>query len=92
MVSTEEVQKVAENARISLDDEEVEKFSEEFEEVLDSFESLQEVDTEDVEPAFHPVEVDEETRGDQVEESISREEAFRNTGNVEDNMFKGPGV
>lgn len=92
MVSEEEVGRVAENSRINLEDSEVEKFTEEFEAVLESFESLQEVDTEDVEPSFHPVDVGEQTREDEVEESVSQDEAFANTDNVENSKFKGPSV
>lgn len=92
MVSEEEVERVAENARIDLDQEEVGEFTEDFEEILDMFSALDGVDTSDVEPAFHPVDVEPETRDDEVEECLSREEAFANTENVEDNRFKGPGV
>ena len=90
MVSEEEVQKVAENARINLSDEEASQFSEEFEKILGMFETLDEVDTEDVEPSFHPVEVKSKTRGDKKEETLNREEAFRNTDNEEEGYFKGP--
>lgn len=90
MVSEEEVRKVAENARINLSEGEASKFSEEFENILGMFETLDEVDTEDVEPSFHPVEVESTTREDEVEDTISKEEAFQNTDNEEDGYFKGP--
>lgn len=90
MVQTEEVKDVAENARITLEDEEAEKFAEEFEDILDMFETLDEVDTEDVEPSFHPVEVSPETREDEVGETLEKEEVFQNADNEEDGFFKGP--
>lgn len=90
MVSEEEVQKVAENARINLSDEEASQFSDEFEKILGMFETLDEVGTEDVDPSFHPVEVESTTREDEVEETLDREEAFQNTENEEDGYFKGP--
>jgi len=90
MVSEDEVQKVAENARINLSEGEASKFSEEFENILGMFETLDKVDTEDVEPSFHPVEVESTTRKDEVEETISKEEAFQNTENEEEGYFKGP--
>lgn len=90
MVDIETVQKVADNARIKLDEEEAEEFREDFENILEKFSSLDEVDTEDVEPSFHPVEVDSKTREDEVEETLDREQVFQNTENDEENYFKGP--
>lgn len=90
MVETQEVVRAAKNARINLEDGEAEQFTEEFEEILDTFEKLEEVDTSDVEPAFHPIDVESKTREDEVEESLDSEEVFENTENVEDGKFKGP--
>lgn len=90
MVEKSDVRRAASNARINLSDAEVEDFTEEFEKILEQFEKIQQVDTEDVDPAFHPVELEPEKREDEVEESISHEEAFANTENVEDDKFKGP--
>ncbi|MFB6215545.1 MAG: Asp-tRNA(Asn)/Glu-tRNA(Gln) amidotransferase subunit GatC, partial [Candidatus Aenigmatarchaeota archaeon] len=90
MVSTEKVRQVAKNARINLDDEEVEQFASEFDKILDMFQALEEVDTEDVEPAFHPIDVEPETREDEKEETLDHEEVFQNTDNEEDGFFKGP--
>lgn len=90
MVDADKVQEVAENARVSIDDEKASEFAEEFEEVLEMFEKLEEVDTEDVEPAFHPVDVEPETRSDEKEETLEKEEVFQNTENNEEGFFKGP--
>ena len=90
MVDVDEVRDVAENARIELQDDEAEKFAEEFEDILEMFEILDKVDTEDVEPSFHPVEVSPETREDEVDETLDREQVFQNTENEDDGFFKGP--
>lgn len=90
MVSTDEVKEVAENARINLNAGEAEKFAEEFENILSTFEKLDEVDTEDVEPAFHPIDTGTETREDKKEECLSKDEIFANTDNEEEGKFKGP--
>lgn len=84
----EEIRKVAENSRIKLDEEEVEGLKKDFNEILEMFETLDEIDTSDTEPSFHPVEVKSETRKDGVEESTDK--PFENTENVEDGFFKGP--
>lgn len=92
MVDVEEVKSVAENARIKVTDEEAEEFTEDFQEILGMFETLDQVDTEDVEPSFHPVETESKTRKDSKEETLEREETFQNTENEEDGHFKGPSV
>ncbi|MFB6116158.1 MAG: Asp-tRNA(Asn)/Glu-tRNA(Gln) amidotransferase subunit GatC [Candidatus Nanosalina sp.] len=90
MVDVEQVKDVAENARINIDEEEAEEFAEEFDSILEMFDKLDEIDTEDVEPAFHPIDVEPETREDREGETLDRDEAFRNTDNEEDGFFKGP--
>ncbi|MFB6181040.1 MAG: Asp-tRNA(Asn)/Glu-tRNA(Gln) amidotransferase subunit GatC [Candidatus Nanohalobium sp.] len=90
MVDAEEVKKVAGNARIKLEDEEIQQFTEEFEDILEMFETLDEINTEDVEPAFHPVETESRSREDEKEETLDREQVFQNTENKEDGYFKGP--
>ncbi|MBC5793297.1 MAG: Asp-tRNA(Asn)/Glu-tRNA(Gln) amidotransferase subunit GatC [Nanohaloarchaea archaeon] len=90
MVSTDDVKEVADNARINLNVGEAEKFAEEFENILSTFEKLDEVDTDDVEPAFHPIDTGTETREDSKEESLSKEQVFADTENEEEGKFKGP--
>lgn len=90
MVDAEDVESVAENARINLDEEEKMKFSEEFEEILEMFDALDQIDTSDVEPAFHPVETDSRSREDEEEMTLGTDDVFRNTGNKEEGFFKGP--
>ncbi|MFB6099872.1 MAG: Asp-tRNA(Asn)/Glu-tRNA(Gln) amidotransferase subunit GatC [Candidatus Nanohalobium sp.] len=90
MVDAEEVRQVAENARIKVEDGEAENFAEDFEDILEMFETLDEIDTEGVEPAFHPVETGSKAREDEEEETLEKEKVFQNTENEEDGYFKGP--
>lgn len=86
----DKLKQVSDNARIRLTEDEVDTFSNDLDDVLEKFESLQEVDVEDTEPAFHPVELNEETRADQKGSSLSQEEALSNSENTERGYFKGP--
>lgn len=90
MVDADELEHVAENARLNLSDEEKQVFAEDLEDILDAFESLDDIDTEDVDPAFHPVEFEDGTRPDEPEECLTQDEALSNTENKEDGYFKGP--
>lgn len=86
----EEIEEVASNARINLEDKEAEGLASDFEEILEMFKTLDDIDTEDVEPSFHPVEVEDSSRPDEKEDSLEQGQVFQNTGNEEDGFFKGP--
>jgi len=90
MVDVEEVERVAENARINVEEDEAENLADEFEDILGMFQKIEEIDTENVEPAFHPIEVEPETREDIEEETLDKQEVFQNTDNEEEGFFKGP--
>ena len=86
-VDAEEVERVAELARVDLADDEVDAFSAQFAEILEYFEALDEVP--EVESDADLVNV---MRPDEVEESLDQEEALANAAETEDGFFKGPRV
>jgi len=86
-VTADEVRKVADLARVDLSDEEVERFAEQFEAVLEDFETLDEVPEVESEPDLVNV-----MRADEIEDGLSQEEALRNASETEDGYFKGPRV
>ena len=86
-VDAEEVEHVAELARVDLDDDEVDAFTTQFAEILEYFEALDEVP--EVESEADLVNV---MRPDEVEESLTQEEALANAEESEDGRFKGPNV
>jgi aspartyl-tRNA(Asn)/glutamyl-tRNA(Gln) amidotransferase subunit C len=85
-----EVEQVASNARINLDEDEAEGLADDFEEILEMFETLDDIDTDDVEPSFHPIEVENNSRPDEREDTLEQDQVFQNTDNEEDGFFKGP--
>lgn len=86
-VDDEEVRHVATLARIDLDDEEVERFTGQFAEILGHFEALDDVPEVDPDPELANV-----MRPDEVEAGLTQEEALRNAPETEDGYFKGPNV
>jgi len=86
-VDPEEVRHVAELARVDLDEDEVATFAEQFGDILDHFETLEEVPEVESEPDLVNV-----MRPDEVRESLSQDEALRNAAESEDGKFKGPNV
>ena len=86
-VDADEVQHVADLARVDLDDDEREEFAAQFADILDYFETLDAVPEVDSDPDLVNV-----MRADEVEESLSQDEALQNAPETEDGFFKGPSV
>lgn len=86
-VDPDEVRHVAELARVDLDDDEVERFADQFEDVLDLFDSLEDVPAVDREAELTNV-----FRADEVRDGLDRAEALANAPETEDGYFKGPRV
>lgn len=86
------LQKVASIARLKLTEEEIKKFTKQLQNVLNAFKSLSEVNTENVEPAFHPFEIKNIFREDNVEKSFTVDEALGNAEHKEEKHFKGPRI
>lgn len=87
-LSREEVKHIALLARLGLDEEEVEKYTAQLSHILENFEILQEVDTTDVEPTAHIMQVGNVVREDQPSPSLSQEEVLANAPQREDNFFR----
>lgn len=87
MVDHEEVEHVASLARVDLDEDEVERFAGQFDEILGYFDALDEVPEVEREAELANV-----FRPDEVREGLTQEEALRNAPETEDGFFKGPKV
>ncbi len=96
-INHEIIRKIAKNSRLNLSEKEEKEFIIQLEEVIKKFSELSDLNTDDVEPTFHPVESSLEKeqainnlREDFVKHSLSQEQALRNTKNKKDGYFKGP--
>jgi len=87
-LSHEEVKHLALLVRLGLSDEDVERFREQLSQILESFETLQQVDTTDVPPTAHTIALENVLRDDQPEPSLSQEEVLANAPDREGDYFK----
>ncbi|MCW4050981.1 MAG: Asp-tRNA(Asn)/Glu-tRNA(Gln) amidotransferase subunit GatC [Candidatus Bathyarchaeota archaeon] len=84
------VRRVAEAAHIKLTDEELDKYAHQMKAIVEAFTELDQVDTEGVEPSFHPIELENVLREDEP-----RDWAWNPLGNTvhkENKYFKGPRI
>ena len=86
------IKHVAEVARLELTNEEIKEFLPQLKEVIDSFSQIQELNTDNVKPSYHAVELKNVTRDDVPKKSLTNEEALKNTKHKKDGYFKGPRV
>jgi len=89
-IEADEVERIAELARLDLEDDEVEALREDLGEVLEYVAKLEELDTEDVEPTTRAAIQQMHGREDEVEEGLSREEVLKNAADEEEGQFRVP--
>ncbi|MBS7606362.1 MAG: Asp-tRNA(Asn)/Glu-tRNA(Gln) amidotransferase subunit GatC [Candidatus Bathyarchaeia archaeon] len=91
-VSKSEVEHIAWLAHIELTEEEKELFTEQFNRILDFFRKIDEVDTNNVPPTYHVLELVNVYRKDEVGEPLPKEEVLKNAPRREDDFFKSPKI
>lgn len=84
------VRRVAEAARLSLTDEELQRYARQLKVILEAFRELDEVDTDGVEPSFHPIEIEDVLRDDEASGWFW--DPLSNSLHKEDGYFRGPRI
>ena len=78
MITTNDVEYIAKLAKLKLLDEEKEKFVEQLGDIVEFANKISTLDTENVEPTNHILEVQNVFREDEVKDSYSRDEILKN--------------
>jgi aspartyl-tRNA(Asn)/glutamyl-tRNA(Gln) amidotransferase subunit C len=91
-LSKKEVEHIAWLAHIELSDKEKILFTEQFNEILDYFKKIDEVDTDGVEPTYHVLDLKNVSRTDETLPSLPIEEALRNAPKKEKKFIKAPRI
>jgi aspartyl-tRNA(Asn)/glutamyl-tRNA(Gln) amidotransferase subunit C len=90
--SPEQVGKVAHLARLEFSNDECERFSRQLADILTYVELLNEVDTADVEPMAHAIELTNVLRDDVAQPSLPREQALANAPQTDGRYFLVPAI
>jgi len=90
MLTKDEVQHIAQLARIGVTDEEVEKYQKELSAILDYFEQLKEVDTENVDSIGHITGMENIYREDTVQDfgNKGKKEILENAPETKDDYIQ----
>jgi aspartyl-tRNA(Asn)/glutamyl-tRNA(Gln) amidotransferase subunit C len=87
-----EVEKIAQLARLHVDDGEAEEVAQRISDILDLIDKMQAIDTESIEPLSHPLDAVQRLRPDSVTETDRRDELQRSAPTCEAGLFLVPKV
>ena len=91
-ITIDEVKHVANLARLAITEEEAEKFSEQLDAIITFVEQLNELDTDNVEPTSHVLEMKNIFREDIAKPGLPVEEVVKNAPDHEDGQIKVPAI
>ncbi|MGH2566981.1 MAG: Asp-tRNA(Asn)/Glu-tRNA(Gln) amidotransferase subunit GatC [Bacteroidota bacterium] len=87
-----DVEHIAKLARLEFTEEEKEKFTRQFNEILAYMEKLNELDTSKVKPLSHVIELGNVFRNDEVKPGLTPGQALKNAPAKTEKFFKVPKV
>ena len=87
-LSREEVLHIAQLARVGITDEEVTRLSEQLSDILENFEVLQQIDTENVPPTAQSIALENVMADDEIIPSMDTREILANTPSQEQDHCK----
>lgn len=90
-VPIEEVKHIAELARIELSSQEEILFTKQLNEILDYFSKINEVDTDDVPPTYHVIDLVNVYREDKIQRFLM-DDPLKNAPKKENRYFKSPRI
>lgn len=91
-ITKENVKHVAHLARLSFNEEELETFTKQLDDIIGFAEQLNELDTDNVEPTTHVLKLSNVLREDKSREWLTREEALKNAPDKQNGQVKVPSV
>lgn len=91
-ISTEQVKHVAHLARISFSEEEIEKFTNDLDKIITFAEQLNELDTENIEPTSHVLDMKNVMREDVPSEGLAVEDVLKNAPEHQAGQIKVPAI
>lgn len=86
------VKKIADIARLNLSESETQTFKKDFNDILEHFSILDEVNTDNIKPSIQPIRLKDVLREDIPQKNFDQKTALSQTKNKKDNYFRGPKI
>lgn len=90
--SRSDVLHVANLARLELNDEEIDRFTAQLVSILEHVDAVRALDTSDVRPTAHPLELINVIRADEITQTLDRDEVLAQAPATESGRFKVPPI
>lgn len=91
-ISEDQVKHVAHLARLAITEEEAQMLTDQLDKIITYAEELNELNTDNVEPTAHVLEIKNVMREDRAEKGLPREEVLKNAPEHQDGQIKVPGI
>lgn len=91
-ITRQDVEHVAVLARLSVNENEINLFTQQLNSILDYFEKLKTVDTSDVAPSTHAIHINNAFREDVAADSLPLETVLENSPDRESGFFRVPKI
>jgi aspartyl-tRNA(Asn)/glutamyl-tRNA(Gln) amidotransferase subunit C len=91
-ISNDQVKHVANLARLAISEEETEMFTKQLDAIISFAEQLNELDTANVEPTYHVLDMKNVFREDIKQTGLPREEVLKNAPDHQDGQIKVPAI
>ena len=89
-ISEQEVKKIAELSRLSLTNEELKNRTKDMNNILDYMDTLNEIDTENVEELYNVHDMNDSLREDNYESSLDKKDVLANSPNSNSDYIEVP--
>ena len=86
------IKHVASIARLNLTESEIKEFLPQLKEILSAFSKIKQVNTKNVKPSYHVVDIKNALREDIPKKCLDNKTALKNTRHKKDGYFMGPKV
>jgi len=91
-ITKKDVEYIANLSRLEVTEDEKESYARQLSEIISHVENLNELNTDNVEPTYYPIDISNVTRKDIVKPSIDKQKVFAAAPQVENNGFKVPKI
>lgn len=91
-MNSEEIQKLLDLSQISLTEEELATLQDDLESIINFVRAMQAIDTDDVKPLAHPLDLDQKLRDDDADDNFSCEALQNVAPEVEEGLYLVPKV
>ncbi len=91
-VTRKDIEYIAELAKLKFNDQDLDSFTDDLNEILNYIEKLNEINTDNIEPLSHPIEGLNSFREDIVKPSLLIQDALKNAPEKDEAFFKVPKV